>query len=121
MASRPFKFPKQRMFRQKTDHDCSVPVFSALTGIPEDQICRELPLAPKQGVTVEGWMEWLKAKGLEPLKRQGCPDDIVPCAHLVGPSNPQGQLIFTGFIEMRREMSTIRIHPLPLCPPTILE
>lgn len=89
MESRPFKFPKQQMLRQKTDKDCSVPVFSALTDISEDEICRELPLAPKQGVTVDAWMDWLAAKGLEPLKRQGSPDDIVPCVHLVGPTNPQ--------------------------------
>jgi hypothetical protein len=89
MTSRPFKLPKQQMLRQKTDHDCSVPVFSALTDISEDQICLELPLAPKQGVSVDGWMEWLTAKELKPLKRQGCPDDIVPCVHLVGPSNPK--------------------------------
>lgn len=94
MTSSPFKFPKQQMLRQKTDQDCSVPVFSALTGIPEDQICSELLLAPEQGVTVDGWMEWLTVKGLEPLKRQGCPDDIVPCVHLVGPSNPQAATHF---------------------------
>jgi hypothetical protein len=84
-----FKFPKQQMLRQKTNHDCPVPVFSALTGILEDDICRELPLASEQGVTVDGWMDWLTKKGLGPLRRQGCPDDIVPCVHLVGPTNPQ--------------------------------
>lgn len=94
MESRPFKFPKQQMLRQKTNHDCSVPVFSALTGIPEDDICRDLPLAPEQGVTVDGWMDWLTTKGFEPLKRQGCPDDIVPCVHLVAPTNPQAPTHF---------------------------
>jgi hypothetical protein len=77
------------MLRQKTDRDCSVSVFAALTGIAEDNICRELPLAPEQGVSVDGWMAWLSQKGLNPLKREGCPDDIAPCAHLVGPISPQ--------------------------------
>jgi hypothetical protein len=94
MEGRPFKFPQHQMLRQKRDRDCSVPVFSALTGISEDEICRELPLAPEQGVTVDGWMDWLTAKGLEPLKRQGCPDDIVPCVHLVGPLYPQARTHF---------------------------
>jgi hypothetical protein len=94
MESKRFKFPKQQTLRQKTGHDCSVPVFSALTGISEDEICRELPLAAEQGVTVDGWMDWLTARGREPLKRQGCPDDILPCVHLVGPSNPQAPTDF---------------------------
>jgi hypothetical protein len=94
MESKPFKFPKQQMLRQKTGHDCSVPVFSALTGIAEDEICRELPSAPEQGVTVDGWMDWLTANGREPLKRQGCPDDIVPCVHLVGPTSPRARTHF---------------------------
>jgi hypothetical protein len=89
MDSSPFKFPKQQKLRQQTDRDCSVPVFAALTGISETEICRDLPLAPQQGVTVDGWMAWLSQRGLDPLKRDGCPVDIVPCAHLVGPTHPR--------------------------------
>lgn len=89
MKSAPFKFPKQQMLRQRTDRDCSVPVFAALVGISEAELCRELPAAPEQGVSVDGWMTWLSEKGLDPLKRDGCPADVVPCAHLVGPFQPR--------------------------------
>jgi len=89
MNGSPFKFPKRQMLRQKTDRDCSVPVFAALTGISEIQICQKLPLAPQQEVTVSDWMTWLREKGFQPHKRDGCLTDIVPCAHLVGPTDPR--------------------------------
>ena len=90
MESAPFKFPKPQMLRQRTDRDCSVPVFAALARVSEAELCRELPAAPEQRISVNGWMTWLSEKGLDPLKRDGCPADIVPCAHLVGPVQPRG-------------------------------
>ena len=29
------------------------------------------------------WIEWLEGRGFTVRKREGCPDDIAPCAHLV--------------------------------------
>ena len=75
---------KPQMFRQTSEpRDCSVVVFAALTGISEDEIRRDLPEAPLGEVSVDGWISWLGKKGFSVLRRQGCPDDIVPCAHLV--------------------------------------
>jgi hypothetical protein len=37
-------------------------------------------------VRVLGDRGWRKCRH---YKRQGCSDDIVPCAHLVGPTNPR--------------------------------
>ena len=75
---------KPQMFRQTSEpRDCSVVVFAALTGISEDEIRRDLPEAPLGEVSDDGWISWLGKKGFSVLRRQGCPDDIVPCAHLV--------------------------------------
>jgi len=63
--------------------DCSVPVFAALTGISEDEIRHDLPEAHLGRVSVDEWARWLDKKGFAALIRPGCPDDIVPCAHLV--------------------------------------
>jgi len=71
-----------------------VPVFSALTGIPEDEIRRDLPEAALGTVDVDQWIEWLESKGAKVLKRYGCPSDIVPCAHLVAPNPPRNRSDF---------------------------
>ena len=89
MVTSTFKFPKQQKLRQGTERGCSVPVFAALAGVLEDEVCRDLQMALDGLVSVQGWMDWLTAQGLDPLKRDGCPADIVPCAHLVGPLQPR--------------------------------
>jgi len=77
--------PKPQELRQGAERDCSVPVFSRLAGIPEDQVRLDLPDAAKGKISVEQWKGWLESKRFEVLERTGGPDDILPCAHLVGP------------------------------------
>jgi hypothetical protein len=60
-----------------------VPVFAELTGIPEEQIERELPLALEGKLTANDWMDWLTEKNLRPSTRDGQHDDVIPCVHLV--------------------------------------
>jgi hypothetical protein len=81
-----FELPVPQKLRQAAERDCSVPVFAALTGIAEDKIRREFPRAAQGVVSVDEWKEWLEQKGFSVLHQDGCPADIVPCAHLVGPS-----------------------------------
>lgn len=78
-----FTFPKPQGLKQRFDHDCGVVVFATLAGVSYEEVCNDLPDAPLGKVTVDGWIEWLKQRGFEILQRQGCPDDITPCAHLV--------------------------------------
>lgn len=82
-SSGPFKPMKPQKLHQKHDRDCSVPVFAALTGLTEEEVLADLPNAALGLVTVDEWCEWLESKGFEVNKRDGCPDDIIPCAHLV--------------------------------------
>lgn len=75
---------KPQMFHQTSEpRDCGVFVFAALAGVSEDEIRRDLPEAHLGEVSVDGWISWLEEKGFTVLPRRGCPDDIVPCAHLV--------------------------------------
>ena len=74
---------KPQTTRMKGDRDCSVWVFSQLTGLSEEEIITDLPGAPRGEVTVDEWCAWLKRRGYEYVRRTGCPGDIVPCAHLV--------------------------------------
>lgn len=83
-----FVFPVSQRLEQSAERDCGVPVFAALAGVSEDELCADLPGARKGDVTVDGWKNWLRQKGFDVLDREGCPDDIIPCAHLVGPENP---------------------------------
>jgi hypothetical protein len=83
MASLP-GFPKPQALRQKHERDCGVCVFAKLTDTTEEELLKELPDAYLGAVSVNGWEAWLESKGYAVTRRQGCPDDIVPCAHLVG-------------------------------------
>lgn len=77
------RLPKPQRLFQRFDRDCGVCVFGELAGVSYDQVLRDLPGAHLGNVRVDGWMQWLKDKGLSPLKCDGAPTDIVPCAHLV--------------------------------------
>jgi len=85
MYAAPFKLPKQQVLRQRFERDCGVAVFAELAGISYEDVLRDLPDAHLGTVTDGGWMRWLEQKGFTPLKREGCPEDIVPCAHMVAP------------------------------------
>jgi len=78
----------QRLF-QRSERDCGVAVFAALATIPEATIRCELPDAVLGRVSEEGWINWLTAKGFVVTRRDGCPGDILPCAHLVMPPYPR--------------------------------
>jgi hypothetical protein len=78
-----FKLPKPQMLRQKSERDCSVPVFASLVGITEEEVLRDIPEAALGQVTVDGWKIWLRGRDFDVLQRDGCPSDILPCAHLV--------------------------------------
>jgi hypothetical protein len=75
--------PKMQSLHQKFDRDCGVCVFAKLAGMTEEGLRAELPDAHLGTVTVNGWEEWLRDKGFIVTQRDGCPNDIVPCAHLV--------------------------------------
>jgi hypothetical protein len=77
-------FPKPQMLRQKHERGCGVCVFARLAGITEDELLKELPDADLGTISVNDWQAWLEAKGFVVTRRDGCPDDVVPCAHLVG-------------------------------------
>ena len=64
-------------------------MFGALTGLSVEDICRDLPDARTGGVSVFRWESWLKGIGLVVLRRDGCPTDILPCAHLVTLDTPR--------------------------------
>jgi hypothetical protein len=83
-----WKLPKPQRLHQKGERDCSVPVFAALTGLPEDQVRSEMPGAACGEVSVKDWMERLERKGFIVTKHQGCAADLCPCVHLVA-STPQ--------------------------------
>jgi hypothetical protein len=89
-----FKFPKQQRLHQESERDCSVAVFAALTGLSKEVVCLDLPGAPLGVISVGEWIDWLKGRSFEVLQRTGCPDDRVPCAHLVGPLYPGNQSDF---------------------------
>ena len=82
-----FKMPKAQQHFQKTERDCGVAVFAALTGVGYDEILKDLPEAHLGTVTVDGWKRWLEGKGFVVTHRDKCPADIVPCAHLVAPAD----------------------------------
>jgi hypothetical protein len=85
METEPFYWPKPQLLLQVSERDCGVSVFAALTGISQEELSADLPNAPLGEVSVDGWIAWLESKGFSVLKRQECPADIVPCAHLVAP------------------------------------
>jgi hypothetical protein len=53
-----------------------------------------MPHAALGQVSVLEWMDWLEAQGLAALKRDGCPSDVVPCAHLVASHPPRDHTHF---------------------------
>ena len=77
------KLPKPQKLHQKHDRDCGVCVFAALADITEHDLLVDLPDAHFGTVSVNGWKEWLQSKGFTVTQNDGCPDEIVPCAHLV--------------------------------------
>jgi hypothetical protein len=79
----PLKPMKAQRLRQKYERDCGVVVFTELMGISEEELLADLPDAVRGMVTVDEWCAWLESKGFTVTKRKGCPDDIVPRAHLV--------------------------------------
>src|SRR5579875_361717 len=85
--------PKAQRLLQRGERDCGVFVFAELSGVPEQTIRDEMPGATLGEVSVQGWMTWLQEKGFQVTKREGCPNDIVPCAHLVA-NNPQSERDF---------------------------
>ena len=84
------KLPKPQMLRQQAERDCSVPVFAAVAGVSEDNVRRDFPEAAVGGVSVLDWVHWLERQGFVVLNRSGCPDDVVPCVHLVATHEPRG-------------------------------
>lgn len=78
------KLPKPQRLFQLFERDCGVCVFAELAEVSREELLQDLPLAHLGTVSVDGWTEWLERKGRVVLRRQECPDDIVPCAHLVG-------------------------------------
>jgi len=81
-----FELPKGQRLHMQGRRDCGLRVFAELTHVPAEDIRRDLPMAFSGEVSVDGWLEWLKSMDFVPVKRDGCPDDILPCAHLVGPA-----------------------------------
>jgi hypothetical protein len=84
-----FKFPKQQRLRQDSERGCSVPVFANLASVSEGEVLRDLPAAALGAVSVSEWIKWLENKRFDVLSRDGCPADIVPCAHLVALHDPR--------------------------------
>jgi hypothetical protein len=90
-----FKFPKQQMLRQERDRDCSVSVFARLAGISEATLLQELPQACAGEVGHNQWIEWLKSKNIGVVEmHEGCPTDVVPCAHLLSEHQPRDERDF---------------------------
>jgi hypothetical protein len=83
------KLPKPQMLLQSSERDCGVCVFAALAGISEEQVRHDLPEAHLGKLSVNEWIRWLEGKGFTVQRRDRCPDDIVPCAHLVAPETPR--------------------------------
>lgn len=83
------KPPRPQRPYQIARRDCGVTVFAVLTGISKDKVRQDLPEARLGKLTVDEWIRWLREKGLSVLRRDGCPADIVPCAHLVASDNPR--------------------------------
>jgi len=83
------------MLRQKEDRDCSVPVFSKLARISEEELLLELPHAKAGQVDHHQWLEWLRGKNLGDVRMvEGCPTDLANCAHLVSAHQPRDQADF---------------------------
>ena len=82
-----FKLPKPQRHFQRVERDCGVAVFAALAGVQYEEVLNDLPDAHLGTVTVNGWKRWLEGKGFTVTRQDGCPIDMVPCAHLVAPVN----------------------------------
>lgn len=78
-----FKLPKPQRLLQRSDRDCGVCVFATLAGVSEEEVLADFPDADLGTVPVDGWRAWLESKGFAVSQRDGCPTDVVPCAHLV--------------------------------------
>ena len=73
------------MQKQKTDRDCAVCVFAALSGLPYEEIAADLPEAVTTGISADMCQSYFERKGFRVL-RYGEEDATYtfPCAHLVG-------------------------------------
>jgi hypothetical protein len=85
MYLRDLDLPKPQMLRQRSECDCGVVDFGKLAGVDYEDVCLDLPEAHLGTVSVDGWMNWLENRGHHVVKQQGCPTDVMPCAHLVAP------------------------------------
>jgi hypothetical protein len=94
MYSRTFTLPKAQRLFQTSERDCSVPVFAALADVSEDEVCQDLPNVRLGEVSVEKWEAWLKTKGFDARRREGCSSDELPCAHLVALYDPRDERDF---------------------------
>jgi len=84
--------PKAQCHFQRADRDCGVVVFAALTGVPYEDVLRDIPDADLGTVTLNGWVDWLMKRGFKVTRRDGYWTDIVPCAHMVSPVHPWREL-----------------------------
>lgn len=107
-------FPKPQTLRQKHERDWGVCVFAKLTGITEVELLKELPDAYLRTVSVDDWEAWLERKGYAVTRRPGSPDDIIPCAHLVG-HGVYTREDATGYTATRKPMSSIRRRSINTC------
>jgi len=67
-----------------------VSVFAALAEITQEELKAEMTGAESGLVTVDQWLEWMKRRKPGVQKLQGCPTDLVNCAHLVSEHHPRG-------------------------------
>jgi hypothetical protein len=49
---------------------------------------RDIPDAHLGTVTADGWHRWLTQRGFKVTQSNGCPADVLPCAHMVSPVHP---------------------------------
>ncbi len=82
------------MLSQNGDRDCSVPVFARLAGISENELLSELPQARLGEIDHRQWIDWLKDRKLSVEVHEGCPTDVVSCAHLVSLHEPRDRADF---------------------------
>jgi hypothetical protein len=80
-----FKLPKPQKLLQRQERDCGVVVFAELAGTSYEDVLTDLPGADLSPISVDAWERWIKSKGFLVQREQGCPESVLPCAHLVSP------------------------------------
>jgi hypothetical protein len=83
MCIRDFKLPKPQRLLQRQARDCGVVVFAEMAGVSYEDVLNDLPGADLSPISVDAWENWIKSKGFAVQREQGCPQGLVPCAHLV--------------------------------------